>query len=128
MRRDRSVWFVSLATASSLLGDQMLYAVLPTMYADLGPRPIEPPELHISVGAAVGQHTGGCHRKLRLPGGGHTGVREPAEGGRIAHQRRAVWIEASRHERAVLGVEEPARGVLGSGMDSLDQARLFAAE
>lgn len=36
MSRSRGVWFVSLATASSLLGDQMLYAVLPTMYADLG--------------------------------------------------------------------------------------------
>ena len=39
MRRNRGVWFVSLATASSLLGDQMLYAVLPTIYADLGLQP-----------------------------------------------------------------------------------------
>jgi MFS family permease len=39
LRRDRGVWFVSLATASSLLGDQMLYAVLPTIYADLGLQP-----------------------------------------------------------------------------------------
>ncbi|MCH8817073.1 MAG: MFS transporter, partial [Chloroflexi bacterium] len=39
MRRDRGFWFVSLATSSSLLGDQMLYAVLPTIYADLGLQP-----------------------------------------------------------------------------------------
>ena len=32
---------MSLATASSLLGDQMLYAVLPTIYADLGLQPYQ---------------------------------------------------------------------------------------
>jgi MFS family permease len=41
LKRSRGVWFVSLATASSLLGDQMLYAVLPTIYADLGLQPYQ---------------------------------------------------------------------------------------
>ncbi|MDP7450576.1 MAG: MFS transporter, partial [Candidatus Latescibacteria bacterium] len=41
MKRGRGVWFVSLATASSLLGDQMLYAVLPTIYIDLGLQPYQ---------------------------------------------------------------------------------------
>lgn len=41
MRANRGVWFVSLATASSLLGDQMLYAVLPTIYVDLGLQPYQ---------------------------------------------------------------------------------------
>ncbi|MDA0336327.1 MAG: MFS transporter [bacterium] len=41
MKRNRGVWFVSLATASSLLGDQMLYAVLPTIYVDLGLQPYQ---------------------------------------------------------------------------------------
>lgn len=41
MKPDRGVWFVSLATASSLLGDQMLYSVLPTMYTELGLQPYQ---------------------------------------------------------------------------------------
>jgi hypothetical protein len=41
VKRGRGVWFVSLATASSLLGDQMLYAVLPTIYIDLGLQPYQ---------------------------------------------------------------------------------------
>ena len=41
MKGSRGVWFVSLATASSLLGDQMLYAVLPTIYVDLGLQPYQ---------------------------------------------------------------------------------------
>lgn len=36
MRPPRPVLLVSLATASSLLGDQLLYSVLPTYYAQLG--------------------------------------------------------------------------------------------
>jgi MFS family permease len=41
LKPSRGVWFVSLATASSLLGDQMLYAVLPTIYVDLGLQPYQ---------------------------------------------------------------------------------------
>jgi len=41
LKRSRGVWFVSLATASSLLGDQMLYAVLPTIYLDMGLQPYQ---------------------------------------------------------------------------------------
>jgi MFS family permease len=44
MRREphrRAVVFVSLATASSLLGDQMLYAVLPSYYGELGLQPYQ---------------------------------------------------------------------------------------
>lgn len=37
----RAVVFVSLATASSLLGDQMLYAVLPSYYGELGLQPYQ---------------------------------------------------------------------------------------
>ncbi|MFH1568687.1 MAG: MFS transporter [Gemmatimonadota bacterium] len=36
MRPPRPVLLISLATATSLLGDQMLYSVLPTYYAQLG--------------------------------------------------------------------------------------------
>ena len=39
--RRRAVVFVSLATASSLLGDQMLYAVLPSHYGELGLEPYQ---------------------------------------------------------------------------------------
>ena len=41
MRPPRAVLFVGLATAFSLLGDQMLYAVLPTYYEDLGLLPYQ---------------------------------------------------------------------------------------
>jgi predicted MFS family arabinose efflux permease len=37
----RAVIFVSLVTASSLLGDQMLYAVLPSYYGELGLQPYQ---------------------------------------------------------------------------------------
>ena len=36
-----SVVFIALATAFSLLGDQMLYSVLPTYYAELGLMPYQ---------------------------------------------------------------------------------------
>ena len=41
MRPSRSVILVALATAFSLLGDQTLYAVLPTYYTDLGLMPYQ---------------------------------------------------------------------------------------
>ena len=41
MRPSRPVIFVALATAFSLLGDQTLYAVLPTYYAELGLLPYQ---------------------------------------------------------------------------------------
>lgn len=41
MIANRPTLFVSLATASSLLGDQMLYAVLPTHYGHLGLEPYQ---------------------------------------------------------------------------------------
>lgn len=41
MRPPRAVLFVALATASSLLGDQMLYAVLPSYYPALGLQPYQ---------------------------------------------------------------------------------------
>jgi predicted MFS family arabinose efflux permease len=39
--RNRSVAFIAAATAFSLLGDQVLYAVLPVYYQDLGLTPIQ---------------------------------------------------------------------------------------
>lgn len=39
MQSSRAVVFVALATAFSLLGDQMLYAVLPVHYAAFGLMP-----------------------------------------------------------------------------------------
>ena len=41
MRPSRPVVFIALATAFSLLGDQMLYSVLPTYYAELGLMPYQ---------------------------------------------------------------------------------------
>ena len=37
----RSTWLIGLATAFSLLGDQVLYSVLPVYYADLGITPVQ---------------------------------------------------------------------------------------
>ncbi|MDH3642615.1 MAG: hypothetical protein OES38_10995, partial [Gammaproteobacteria bacterium] len=41
LERNRSVAFIAAATAFSLLGDQVLYAVLPVYYEDLGLTPIQ---------------------------------------------------------------------------------------
>ena len=41
IQHNRSVVFIAAATAFSLLGDQVLYAVLPVYYADLGLTPIQ---------------------------------------------------------------------------------------
>ena len=41
MKPRRSVVLIGSATAFSLLGDQMLYAVLPTYYTELGLLPIQ---------------------------------------------------------------------------------------
>ena len=41
LERKRSVAFIAAATAFSLLGDQVLYAVLPVYYEDLGLTPIQ---------------------------------------------------------------------------------------
>jgi len=41
MQSSHAVVFIALATAFSLLGDQMLYSVLPTHYAEIGLMPYQ---------------------------------------------------------------------------------------
>ena len=41
MQSSQAVVFIALATAFSLLGDQMLYSVLPTHYAEIGLMPYQ---------------------------------------------------------------------------------------